>query len=128
MSAPLTSRRQFKIGECMLQSISLGSAPANEECAQVGSDRYEHRAWAECYKYIQLLRKLCGDVPETIAFLRCRSEEHDFGKYYEVYVLYYDDNEMGVSYAFHLDNNAPLSWDDTELKPWCSSLEDKPDG
>src|SRR5215467_2275398 len=38
------------------QHISLGSAPADEPCAQLGTEGYEILAWDECSRYVKLLQ------------------------------------------------------------------------
>lgn len=93
------------------ECIELGSTPADEDCAQVGSENYEERARAECERYIALLRTKFGTEPET-ARLAIKGFPHDFGRYYEV-VCYFDDgNEVATEYAYLLESKAPTTWKD----------------
>jgi hypothetical protein len=89
--------------------IDIGSTPANEECAQVGSDNYYEKARKECATFIGQIRREFGPEPGS-ARLGIKGNPHDFGTYYEV-VCYYDDNdETGMDYAFKCESSAP-DWD-----------------
>ena len=94
----------------MIDYISIGSSPTDEDCAQVGSENYLSRAMEECRRFVELLRKKFGDEPEE-ARLRVKSFPHDFGTYSEV-VCYYDDTiKESLEYAFFLEENVPQTWD-----------------
>jgi len=83
--------------------ISIGSAPSDEDCAQVGSDGYYGRAMAECKRYKKLLREKLGPEPEG-ARLATMSCPHDFGSYLDV-VCYYDpDNREAIDYALDCED------------------------
>ena len=43
--------------------MSIGPVPCEEDCAQVGQEKYRERAIDECKRFIQLLRKTFGDEP-----------------------------------------------------------------
>ncbi len=62
----------------MRDYIDLGSSPANEDCAQVGSENYSQKAREECVRFIELIRKVVGEEPEG-AYLAVKSNPHDFG-------------------------------------------------
>ena len=95
----------------MKDYLTIGSSPVEEECAQVGSDNYSERAREECKRFIELIRKVNGEEPPG-ARLSIKSFPHDFGNYYEV-VCYFDDaDEESMKYAFDLENNSPLTWED----------------
>lgn len=94
----------------MRDCVYLGQAPAYEDCAQVGADDYYPRAKTECERYIQVIRQHCGEEPEG-ARLGIKSAPHDFGTYLEV-VCYFDtDNAASCDYAFHLEAQAPATWE-----------------
>ena len=90
--------------------LELGSAPADEECAQVGQPNYSEQGRAECKRYIELLRKVVGVEPQG-ARLIVKSNPHDFGEYFEVVCCYNEHDEEAVKYAFRLDAEAPTKWD-----------------
>lgn len=95
--------------------LELGSSPVNENCAQLGSDGYEELARRECSAYIKQLRRVYlaergGNLPESVT-LRTKSNEHDFGRYYEVAVSCESSDEVAIDAAFWLENNQPLEWD-----------------
>jgi hypothetical protein len=101
--------------------IDIGSSPADEECAQVGSPDYAQRARSECNRFIDLIRRVMGPEPEG-AQLSIKSNPHDFGAYYEV-VCYYDtDNEEASKYAYRCEGEAPSTWDDPRALPVSSPV------
>ena len=95
----------------MKDFIDVGCAPTHEDCAQVGTDDYYHRARRECRAYIGQLRRLLGEEPEG-ARLSVRNNPHDFGAYLSV-LCYYDANIQGaIDYAFRCESEGPDEWDD----------------
>lgn len=100
----------------MWERYYLGSAPADEPCAQVGGEDYEERAKAECRQYIAAIRIVCGDPPDG-AQLKVVSQPHDFGVYWEVVVQFDPDDPAAVSYATQCDRQAPTEWAAAGLEP-----------
>jgi hypothetical protein len=90
--------------------LAVGSAPADEECAQVGEPDYGNRARRECRAYIAQLRREFGREPEG-ASLVTRFFPNDFGTYLEV-VCYFDEQyPESVEYARRLECESPANWD-----------------
>lgn len=94
----------------MLEYIELGCSPAQEDCVQVGHEDYHRLARAECMRYLELIRKYCGEEPPG-ARLAIKLFPHDFGSYYEVICYYETNSEEAMDYAFDLEANAPAYWD-----------------
>ena len=95
----------------MRHRIEIGPVPAEESCAQVGSDRYA-RVWrAECNAYRNQLRRVCGEEPDG-ASLIITSNSHDFGTYHDVAVSYDCDDREALAYALKVESEAPGEWDD----------------
>jgi len=93
----------------MNECLTLGSAPLDEECAQVGTTGYNVRASMECSLYkAQLLRTF---VPPMGAKIMVKQYRHDVGNYYEVCVVYNDQDEKAEDFAFELESNCPSEWD-----------------
>jgi len=90
--------------------ISVGPAPADEPCAQVGEDGYLQRAREECHRFIGLLRRKLGKEPPG-ARLLVKSFPHDFGEYLEV-VCCHDGSEAALGYALKCEGEAPARWVD----------------
>jgi hypothetical protein len=88
----------------------LGPAPAEEACAQVGSDGYEERAKAECRAYIAAIQMVCGDPPPG-AMLRVEWADHDYGRYAEVVVAFDGNDREAAEYAARCDAQAPTTWE-----------------
>ena len=94
----------------MRDYVSIGPAPCDEDCAQVGQKDYRERAVEECTRFIKLLRKTFGDEPEG-AHLAIKCFDHDFGSYYEVVCWYEKEDQKAREYAFRCENEMPLTWD-----------------
>ena len=97
------------------QHISLGAAPANEPCAQVGVDGYREIARHECKRHIEVLRAFYiaqrGAIPDGLTF-KLKSNQHDFGDYLDVIVEFDETDCDALEAALWLDNNRPCEWPD----------------
>lgn len=109
LSAPLGSVIGMKGGYDM-DYITIGPAPANEDCAQVGQEGYAEKAREECRRFIDLIRKTCGPEPPG-ARLCIMGFDHDFGHYYEVAVRFNEMDQEAVEYAFMVEEQAPIDWE-----------------
>ena len=103
----------------MRDCINLGSAPAMEPCAQVGSENYSRQARIECRVFKDQLLRTFPHIDSEM--LSVRSFPHDFGHYFEVVVCYDDNDDISVSHAFEVDNDCPEYWDN-EAKEILSKL------
>lgn len=86
----------------MRDYLNIGPGPADEPCAQVGSEQYSIIARHECRAYRDALIAHYGPPPGDIV-LSVKAFPHDFGTYHEV-VAYYDvdDNEQ-VQYVLRIE-------------------------
>jgi len=105
------------------ERIYIGSTPCEEDCAQVGSDDYYERAKRECRAFINQLWRVINKekgvtretAPDSFALV-VKSENHDYGSYYEVAARYNDNDEKAGDLAFWCENNAPTNWDEEAKK------------
>ena len=95
----------------MFDYLTLGPAPAGEDCVQVGCYDYQVKAKKECKKYIKLLEKKFKDRPEECSFI-IKSNPHDFGSYLEVNVKFNSENEEQTKFAYNVERNQPETWKD----------------
>ncbi len=99
----------------MMTTIEIGSSPAYEDCAQVGSEGYGIRAEAECQSYIDQLYRFMRErsikLPESFRLVIKRNS-HDFGTYYEVAARFDDDCKRSHKIANMLQKDGPTEWDD----------------
>src|SRR4051812_4045729 len=102
-AARITARKGRKRGGVQDDIIRLGPAPAEEDCAQVGSRDYTRNAKVECRASVEAIRKACGQEPEG-ARLTIKSQPHDFGSYYEVAVVFDGSNPAAAEYATKCDD------------------------
>lgn len=90
--------------------ICLDSAPAMENCVQVGEDNYLPRMYEECKRFRELIRKINGPEPPG-ARLKIKLFDHDFGPYYQVVVEYLETDEEAAEYAYMCEENLPDYWE-----------------
>lgn len=95
----------------MLDYLTLGPAPAGEDCVQVGVSNYQQKAIKECQKYIKLLKKKFPDRPKECVFI-IKSNPHDFGSYLEVNIKFDDESSDQKEYAYNVERNRPETWND----------------
>lgn len=94
----------------MLDFMTLGTAPVDEPCAEVGQPDYYDKVKGECRRFIALLRHIFGDEPPG-ARLAIMSFDHDFGMYYEVVYLFDTDDEDAAHYAYRCEDALPATWE-----------------
>lgn len=86
--------------------LELGPVPCDEECVQVGDANYQDKAYEQCMQYREQLEKQWLDLPDGMRF-GIKSFPHDFGRYYEVVIIYQEGQE---ELAFEIENNLPSKW------------------
>lgn len=91
--------------------IEIGPVPANENCAQVGSPRYDELSRCECEVFRRMLYRLFP-VPTgmPVAYVT-RRHPHDFGDYREVSIRYDGAQAAAVDFAHHVEPCIPSEWD-----------------
>lgn len=99
----------------MRDTVVLGSAPADEDCANLGSDGYYDQARMECAALIRQIRRINGSEP-TGAALLIQSFTHDFGDYLQVVCRYDDRFPESKSYALLCEDTFPDAWDAEAVK------------
>ena len=99
----------------MRDYVNIGSSPADEDCAQVGTDDYTVKSRKECTVFAEQIIRVCGE-PRGTAAVVIKSFPHDFGTYREVCVSYDVEDEEGQEYAYMVESNAPNTWDDIARK------------
>lgn len=105
----------------MLDHITLGQTPVDEDCAQVGIDDYTERAIKECRIFGKVLRKMFSKEPGT-ARLGIKGFPHDFGTYRELVCFFDTEDKEGCEFAFKLEEQLPLEWPEwarKELQNGC---------
>jgi hypothetical protein len=89
--------------------FALGPVPAEEAPARPGDSDYAARAFAQCQRFITLLRRTLGPEPDG-ARLGVRRSEQDFDPYLEVVVRFDDGDGAARDYATRCDREAPTRW------------------
>jgi hypothetical protein len=95
--------------------LTIGSSPAEEECAQVGKEGYGEKAQKECRAFINQLVRQFGEPPYGARF-SVKNFPHDFGTYKEVCVIYDENSEEAIAFAFKVEAESPANWDEEAKK------------
>ena len=96
--------------------IPLGSAPANEDCADIGMRGYAAAARKECQAYIEAIRRKLGPEPAG-ARLAVKPFPCESGSYYEVVCRFDSAYPAAAAYALRCEREAPESWGEVGMKP-----------
>jgi len=100
----------------MKDYLNIGSAPHNEDCAQVGRDDYSERSRAECRVFAAQIERHYP-APEN-AYVTVKRFPHDFGDYREVCAVFDDNDEAACSWAYNVeadDLGMLATWDEIAL-------------
>ena len=95
----------------MKDYLELSPTPTDEPCAMLGTEGYSQRARLECRVFIHQLERT---FPEAIAaglYFRIKANGHDFGTYYEVQVIYNDEDPIQTDLAYTIEGELPEHWD-----------------
>lgn len=96
----------------MIDYINIGPTPANEYCAQVGSNYYYEKSKIETKAFLDQLNREFPQVLETKSVrFSIKTFSHDFGSYKEVVLNYDDSNEKEYQMVLDIDKIIPNNWD-----------------
>jgi hypothetical protein len=101
-----------------LDELEIGSAPAEEQCQQAGTENYASNAKKECRVYREYLERLFPipeHLKESIEFFT-KANPHDLGTYYEVAIRFDSEVEEAVKFAYNVESNSPCEWDEIARK------------
>ena len=90
--------------------LALGPVPAQEVPARPADSDYAARAFAQCQRFIALLRRQLGPEPDGARFGVRRSDQA-WDTYLEVVLRFDDANNAARAYAARCDRDAPGRWD-----------------
>ncbi|MDE3097558.1 MAG: hypothetical protein KGK07_16350 [Chloroflexota bacterium] len=93
-----------------LEELSLGAAPSEEECEQVGPNYDVARARAECRAYRDQIVREFGKPPASARFV-VRSCPHDLGTYLDLVIAFNAGDLIAADYAWACEERAPGEWD-----------------
>ena len=97
--------------------IELGSCPVNETCISVSNDDYMPAMRAECKRYKTMLEKRFPDIPSE-AYFKIGTNQHDFGTYLDVRIIFNENNEEASDFAYFVEDNLPTEWNDDSVIRW----------
>ncbi|MEF3310849.1 hypothetical protein PV433_18360 [Paenibacillus sp. GYB004] len=90
--------------------LELGPAPYEEDCAHVRiSVDYKPAMRDECMRFMELLKKIHVKPPEG-AYYTIKWNSHDYGPYADIGIVFDDENEEHLEYAFKVESNMPAHW------------------
>lgn len=94
--------------------VDLGSGPAAEEVAQVGSDDYREKTRVEIAQYIAQLTRMFpipAHLQNAGVRFKMKANDHEFGTYHTAIVRYPAENEEAIAFAYFIENSTPEKWD-----------------
>jgi hypothetical protein len=96
----------------MRDYLDLDTVPCDEPCASVGQPDYSTRARLEARAYVAQLQRAFPDAVAAGVYFRIKSNPHDFGSYLSVQVVFDDDDEAQTEWAYMIEDELPIAWDD----------------
>jgi hypothetical protein len=93
----------------MREYMELGSAPCDEECAQVGSADYHERMRVEAKAYIGQLKRMFPSWEAAGCRFYNKGFPHDFGTYHEICISW--ETREGMEFAMNVEKHLPAKWD-----------------
>ena len=98
-----------------IEYYEIGSAPLDENCVQVSkTEFYEEEMKEECNKYLRMLEQRFPNLPSGMLF-KVKCNLHEFGKYYEVCLIYSGQNEDHIKAMLFIEEHLPLLWKDSSV-------------
>ena len=99
-------------------SITIDSTPSDEPCLQVGDPDYtREQAIIEATAHIDQIQRCFGPTPANVKFV-ITSNEHDAGTYYDINIIYLEEDESAVEYAFNCELGAFTKVEDQIKHLW----------
>lgn len=87
------------------------TVPHEESCVQIGEENYSKWSRLEAYTLIDQLTRLLGEPP-SLTFFKVIPCSHDFGTYYDVAIVYDDEEEESEAYMLRVESELPYNWDE----------------
>lgn len=95
----------------MKEIMELGSAPCDEDCAQVGIDGYESRMQKEVLAFVRMLKRSFPEAKSNGCNFRYKIFQHDFGMYKEAIVEFNPNSITSSKYIEKIEDELPVNWD-----------------
>jgi len=100
----------------MRDQFELGTTvPHDEPCIQLGENDYSKFSKMEARALVNQITRNIGQPPYG-ASLKIISCPHDFGTYYDVAVVYDDEDEESEAYMLKAESAIPSNWDEEAIK------------
>ena len=100
--------------------LTIACTPLDEPCVQIlDTMDYSSMMRKEVTIFKNQLERLKDSGhfgPVQNAYFKVTSSPHDFGTYYDVEVVWNDDNEIDTEFVFKVEENIPLNWDEEAKK------------
>lgn len=96
----------------MRDFLVLGGSPIEEPCVQMSAENYYPKMYEECQRLKRLLELKFPKYSVHECQFGVKRFEHDFGPYCEVVIYFNDENDQSVSFAYDVESNLPMKWED----------------
>ncbi len=96
----------------MRDYLSIGGNPAEEPCVQLGHNEFDTYTLNrfETNVFSRQLDRAFPDQPGGTYF-RVKANHHEFGTYFDVEVVYDNEDEESEDYALKVEGCTPANWD-----------------
>lgn len=99
----------------MIEYLTIEAGPVDEECLQIG-EATNKELFAEAMRFKGLLLKCFPQIDNYGVTFRIIGNHHELGKYYDINILYNDDNASSFDYALFIESNLPKNWADNKAR------------
>lgn len=104
----------------MRDTLSIACTPLDEPCVQVSQTvDYSQMMSREVRAFKNMLERMAEAGTfgkQGRSYFKVESNPHEFGTYKEVAVAFSDDDADGEAFAYSVEGNIPLLWDDEARK------------
>ena len=99
----------------MRDSMEFDTVPYEETCEQVGPNYNPVKARNEANVTIQQVIRQFGEPPYG-CFIKVKRNNHDFGEYLSISIVFDDNDADAVNYAYEVEANWPANFDTESRK------------
>jgi len=91
--------------------LEFDTSPIEETCAQLGSENFYEDALLEAETFLDQLKRTFPKALEIGIRFKIKWNEHDFGSYPTIRVIYYPDN-IEHEVVYEIEESIPYYWDE----------------
>lgn len=99
----------------MIDFVEIETTPAEEDCAQTGTENYSMISRQEGKRMVAgVLKYFAKEIGEKQIGFKFHNNPHDFGSYLTIKILFNDNDEEAARLAYLIENELPQTWEELE--------------